>query len=228
MAWVAVVAGRSQFFICTLFFSNETRAIWYSKDYFCGNRGACIGKFRTDHGEKCFISYFVAMKIFLIGFMGSGKTHWGRLIAERLRLPFFDLDSVITEKEGKTISDIFAEKGEEYFRYREKEILEEVVINHDEFILSSGGGTPCFFNNIEFMKKNGQVIWLNTSVEVLKKRLIRERMSRPLIRSIGEAEIRAYIIRKLGERKMYYEQADVMVNEENILLEPLLELLKNE
>jgi shikimate kinase len=160
--------------------------------------------------------------------MGSGKTHWGKLLAEKLRLPFFDLDTVITQKEGKTISDIFAEKGEEYFRYREKEILEELVTGEQEFIISSGGGTPCFFNNIEFMKKNGQVIWLNTSIETLKQRLLRERLSRPLIRNIGEAELKAYIIRKLGERKMYYEQADVMVNEESILLEPLIQLLKNE
>jgi shikimate kinase len=169
-----------------------------------------------------------AMKIFLIGFMGSGKTHWGKLLSERLKVPFFDLDTVITETEGKTISEIFSEKGEEYFRYREKEILENLVARQPEFIVSSGGGTPCFFNNIEFMKKNGQVIWLNTTVETLKQRLLRERMSRPLIRNIGEAELKAYIIRKLGERKMYYEQADVMVNEESILLDPLIQLLKNE
>lgn len=169
------------------------------------------------------------MKIFLIGFMGSGKTHWGKLLAEKLQLTFFDLDTVITEKENKTISDIFADKGEEYFRYKEKDVLEELVKENENFILSSGGGTPCFFNNIKFMKKNGRVVWLNTSVEILKQRLLKERMSRPLIRNIGEDQLKAYIIRKLGERKMYYEQADVMVNEEGILLQPLIELLlKNE
>jgi shikimate kinase len=160
--------------------------------------------------------------------MGSGKTHWGNLLAEKLQVPFFDLDTVITETENKSISEIFAEKGEEFFRYREKEILEKLVSEKDDFIISSGGGTPCFFNNIEFMKKNGRVIWLNTSIEVLKKRLIRERLSRPLIRNIGEEELKAFIIRKLSERKMYYEQADVMVNEESIKLDPLVELLKNE
>ncbi|MBS1599839.1 MAG: shikimate kinase [Bacteroidetes bacterium] len=169
------------------------------------------------------------MKIFLIGFMGSGKTHWGKLLAEKLQMSFFDLDTVITEKEGKTISEIFADKGEEFFRYREKEVLEELVNNNENFILSSGGGTPCFFNNISFMKKNGRVVWLNTSVDILKQRLLKERMSRPLIKNIGEAQLKSYIIRKLGERKMYYEQADVMVNEEGILLQPLIELLlKNE
>src|SRR5271156_994519 len=105
------------------------------------------------------------MKIFLIGFMGSGKTHWGSRLAEKMQMPFFDLDSVIVQKEQKSIADIFTEKGEEYFRYLEKEILEELVLGEERFILSLGGGTPCFFNNIEFMKKHGKVIWLNTSVE---------------------------------------------------------------
>jgi shikimate kinase len=165
------------------------------------------------------------MKIFLIGFMGSGKTHWGNRLAEKMQLPFFDLDSVITQKEQKSISDIFSEKGEEYFRYLEKEVLEELVLGEERFILSLGGGTPCFFNNIEFMKKYGKVIWLNTSVDVLKQRLIRERIIRPMIKNVSEADLKSYIIRKLGERKMYYEQADLMVHEEGIQLEPLIELL---
>jgi len=166
-----------------------------------------------------------AMKIFLIGFMGSGKTHWGKLLAGKLSLDFFDLDTVITEKENKTISEIFSEFGEEYFRYKEKDLLEELVDGHESFVLSSGGGTPCFFNNIDFMKKSGRVVWLNTSVDTLKRRLLKERSSRPLIRNISEAELRAYIIRKLGERKMYYEQADVIVDEENTQLQALIELL---
>ena len=165
------------------------------------------------------------MKIFLIGFMGSGKTHWGRLLSAKLQLPFRDLDTVIVEKEQKTVAEIFAGKGEEYFRYQEKQILEEIVAEEESFILSCGGGTPCFFNNIEFMKKSGKVIWLNTSIDVLKERLLKERMSRPLIREINDEELRRYIIRKLSERRMYYQQADVTVNEENITLEELTRLL---
>ncbi len=160
--------------------------------------------------------------------MGSGKTHWGNLLAVKMDLPFFDLDTVISKTEELTISQVFSIKGEEYFRYKEKEVLEELVNDHERFILSCGGGTPCFFNNIEFMKKSGKVVWLNTSIETLKERLLKERMLRPLIRSIGDRELRTYIIRKLGERKMYYEQADMMVNEESISIEPLVELLKNE
>lgn len=165
------------------------------------------------------------MKIFLIGFMGSGKTHWGRLLAAKLKLPFRDLDTVIVEKEKKSVSEIFSGRGEEYFRYLEKQTLEEIVDEEESIILSCGGGTPCFFNNIELMKKSGKVIWLNTSIDVLKERLLKERVSRPLIREIDDNELKRYIIRKLSERKMYYQQADVMVNEENITLEELIRLL---
>jgi shikimate kinase len=165
------------------------------------------------------------MKIFLIGFMGSGKTYWGRLLSEKLKLPFFDLDSVISTTEQKTIATIFAESGEEFFRYKEKEVMEEIVNDHDQFILSCGGGTPCFFNNIEFMKKHGTVIWLNTSVNILKSRLLSERASRPLIKTIGDVELKNYIIRKLGERRMYYEQADRIINEENASLNSIVQSL---
>src|ERR1700722_16320474 len=165
------------------------------------------------------------MKIFLIGFMGSGKTHWGRQLSAKLGLAFHDLDTVIVEKEKKPVADIFGEKGEEYFRYQEKETLEELVEGKDGFILSCGGGTPCFFNNIEFMKKSGKVIWLNTSIEALQERLLRERKSRPLIREVDERDLGRYIVRKLSERRMDYQQADVTVNEESITLDELIRLL---
>ena len=165
------------------------------------------------------------MKIFLIGFMGSGKTHWGRQLSAKLNLPFYDLDTVIIEKEQRSVAEIFAEKGEEYFRYLEKGTLEAIVDGQERFILSCGGGTPCFFNNIEFMKKNGKVIWLNTSIDMLTERLTRERKSRPLISDVEEEELRRYIVRKLSERRMYYQQADVTVNEESITLDELTRLL---
>ena len=168
------------------------------------------------------------MKIFLIGFMGSGKTHWGKQLSTKLGIPFYDLDSVIVEKEKASISEIFAKKGEEYFRYQEKATLEEIVEEEESFILSCGGGTPCFFNNIEFMKKNGKVIWLNTAVDELKQRLFKERMSRPLISDVDDDGLRRYIIKKLSERRMYYQQADVTVPEESTNLEELIQLLLNE
>lgn len=155
------------------------------------------------------------MRIFLIGFMGSGKTHWGKQVAHRLQLPFFDLDEVITQSEQLTIPEIFATSGEEYFRVKEKEMLEKLVEEHSSMIVSCGGGTPCFFNNIEFMKKYGIVVWLNTHVEVLLQRLIKEKQQRPLLREIRDEDLRNYIIRKLNERRMYYEQADVVIDKED-------------
>jgi shikimate kinase len=166
------------------------------------------------------------MRIFLIGFMGSGKTHWGKQLAAHLMLPFFDLDECIIEQEKKTVAEIFSTHGEEYFRRKERTALEALSETHPSMILSCGGGTPCFFNNIGFMKKNGTVVWLNTPVESLLKRLLNEKTHRPLIKDIPDEELKTYIIRKLNERRMYYEQADVVVsNENNIALNELIQII---
>jgi shikimate kinase len=167
------------------------------------------------------------MKLFLIGFMGSGKTHWGNLLALKLSLPFFDLDKVISEKEQKSIPEIFAEKGEEYFRVVEKDCLEEIVENNNEFIISCGGGTPCFFNNIQFMKKKGTVVWLNTRVDVLVDRLLRNKDSRPLVKDLAASELKTYILKKILSRKIYYEQAQITVHEENLSVDSFAEIILN-
>ena len=157
------------------------------------------------------------MRIFLIGFMGSGKTHWGRQVAQRLKIPFYDLDEVIVAAEKRSITDIFGESGEEYFRNTEKETLERLVDENANMVVSCGGGTPCFFNNIEFMKKYGAVVWLNTHVDVLLHRLMKERLQRPLLKDIKDEDLKHYIIRKLNERRMYYEQADVIIDKEDAI-----------
>lgn len=155
------------------------------------------------------------MRVFLIGFMGSGKTHWGKQLASQLKIPFLDLDEAIAEKEKKSVTQIFAESGEEVFRMKEKETLEDLVDNHQSLVLSTGGGTPCFFNNIETMKKYGVVVWLNTHVEILLQRLMKEKATRPLIKNIADDDMKSFIVRKLNERRMYYEQADVIIDNEN-------------
>lgn len=155
------------------------------------------------------------MRVFLIGFMGSGKTHWGKQLASQLKIPFLDLDEAIAEKEKKSVTQIFAECGEEVFRMKEKETLEELVDSHQSLVLSTGGGTPCFFNNIETMKKYGVVVWLNTHVEILLQRLMKEKATRPLIKNIADDDMKSFIVRKLNERRMYYEQADVIIDNEN-------------
>jgi shikimate kinase len=162
------------------------------------------------------------MKIFLIGFMGCGKTHYGRELSQKLSIPFFDLDEKIVEHTGKPIPQIFAEQGEEQFRLLEKEVLFLLTESHETFVMSTGGGTPCFYNNIDYLKKNGTVVWFNCSIDCLHRRLIKEKEKRPLISSVSDEQLKAYIIKKSSSRKIFYQQADVIVNEDDITLEKLV------
>lgn len=167
------------------------------------------------------------MRIYLIGFMGSGKTFWGRKLSERLHIPCFDLDAVIEDTEKKSVAQLFHDDGEEYFRTRENEILQALTDEHEAMVVSTGGGTPCFFNNIDFMKQKGRVIWLNTGVDALVQRLLKQKHSRPLIKNIPDPELKAFIIKKLQDRKLYYEQADIVLDEETITIESLLKTLEH-
>lgn len=155
------------------------------------------------------------MRIFLIGFMGSGKTHWAKRLADRLKLPVFDLDLEIIQREKRNIPEIFSTSGEEYFRVTERTILEDLIDKNASMVVSCGGGTPCFLNNIELMKKYGTVVWLNTHVDVLLQRLLKEKAQRPLLKNVDDNDLKSYIVRKLNERRMYYQQADVTIDNEN-------------
>ena len=163
------------------------------------------------------------MKIFLIGFMGSGKTHWGHLLSQKLSVPFFDMDEQVVSHEGKTIVEIFAENGEEYFRMLEKNVLHIITESHDNFVMACGGGSPCYFNNIDFMNQSGTTVWINTPVDTIFKRLIEEKENRPLVKGLTDEQLKGYIIKKFADRKIYYEQADVIVDEEPVHLDKLLE-----
>ena len=163
------------------------------------------------------------MKIFLIGFMGSGKTHWGRLLSQKLSLPFFDLDEQIANAEGKTINEIFAEDGEEYFRQKEKEILHIITESHSTFVMSCGGGAPCYFNNIEYMNQSGTTVWINATIDTLFRRLLKEKEQRPLLRSLSDDQLKSFIKKKFSDRKIYYEQADMIVEDEQITLDHFIE-----
>ena len=163
------------------------------------------------------------MKIFLIGFMGSGKTYWGRLLSEKLNLPFFDLDEEIVNAENKSITEIFAREGEEYFRLKEKEVLHSIAENNTTFIMSCGGGAPCYFNNIEYMHKVGTTVWLNTSIDTLFSRLLKEKEQRPLLKNLSDDNLKLFIKKKFSDRKIYYELADMKIEDENITLEHFIE-----
>ncbi|MFZ9388091.1 MAG: shikimate kinase [Chitinophagaceae bacterium] len=163
------------------------------------------------------------MKIFLIGFMGSGKTHWGRLLSQKLGLPFFDMDEQVVAHAGKSIPEIFSEEGEEQFRIMEKEVLYMITESHESFIMACGGGSPCFFNNIDYMNQSGTTVWIDTPTEILFDRLVREKESRPLIRNLSDEQLRGFIARKFADRRIYYEQASIKVNDESLVLDDFIE-----
>lgn len=163
--------------------------------------------------------------IFLVGFMGSGKSHEGALLAAHLGLPFIDLDYWIEEQEGKTIAELFKDEGEASFRRIEALALQQVAKNliakgqsgveSDKFvgIISTGGGTPCFHGNIDWMNANGVTVWLNLPVPVLAKRLCKEKSKRPLIANLNDDELYQFIENKLEERRPYYSKSTLTIND---------------
>ena len=155
------------------------------------------------------------MKIFLSGYMGSGKSVVGSFLGQSLKIPSFDLDLEI-EKAGKmTVRDIFKEKGEIYFRRVEAKLIEKWADSDEDFIMALGGGTPCYGNNLQLLKQaeNSKMIFLKTSSTELTSRLFKEREKRPLISQLSSAEALEEFIRKhLFERNFYYNQADIIIS----------------
>ena len=163
------------------------------------------------------------MRIFLIGFMGSGKTHWGRQLSIKLGIPFFDLDEQVVNSESLTINEIFEKYGEEYFRLKEKGTLHIITESHSSFVMACGGGSPCYFNNIEYMNQSGTTVWINTPIQILFNRLLKEKEHRPLLRELTDQQLMGFIIKKFSDRKIYYEQADIIIDDEEISLDHFIE-----
>lgn len=146
--------------------------------------------------------------IFLLGYMGSGKTTVGRAVAKATGLEFIDLDHYIESRFCKSIKDIFAEKGEEGFREVERAMLSEVC-NFENVIVACGGGTPCFYDNMEVMSRAGSTVYLNASVDVLHSRLLSGRAARPLIANLDDEGLRTFIADALAKREPHYLKATV-------------------
>lgn len=146
-------------------------------------------------------------KILLCGYMGSGKTTIARLLAKASGLPYMDLDEAIEQKTGKTIPEIFRIQGEIKFRKMEHETLKEIV-EKDSFVLSLGGGTPCYAGNHLFMQREDVVsIYLKTGIGILVKRLSQQPGKRPLLEKLKNSELDEYVAQHLFERSYYYHQA---------------------
>lgn len=152
------------------------------------------------------------MKIILIGYMGSGKSTIGKSLANKLNLPFVDLDDTIEREIGVSISDFFETFGELKFRRLERQVLHKIIAEKEQMILSTGGGTPCYGDNFMLMKSsNAKVFYLKASIKTLAARLIDEKNKRPLIRSIGKQNLPEFIGKHLFERNNFYSQADQIV-----------------
>lgn len=150
------------------------------------------------------------MRIFLTGFMGSGKSYTGKRLADLMHLPYFDLDAEIESGEEKTINEIFVKENEAHFRSLERKYLEKIILQHSDVVISTGGGTPCFSENDNFMLKHGMVVFLDTDYNILAKRLQKESEHRPLLNGKSILELEDFITQKMKERLPYYQNCHVI------------------
>lgn len=168
--------------------------------------------------------------IFLCGFMGCGKTTHGRKMAKLLNMPFVDLDKFIEMKTQMTIQHIFDSEGEDAFRQMETQYLNEIIEQQENHLIALGGGTVCFNNNIDLVKNNGLLVYIEMPVKALVERLGRSKQKRPLIKKLTSEQLETFIEEKLEIRNTFYKQAHISVDGVNLnytkLKDQLLEFKK--
>ena len=171
------------------------------------------------------------MRIYLIGYMGSGKSSIGKKLATRLGYSFLDLDSVIEEEHQLSVSEIFEQKGEDSFRSLERLALHQ-TFEIEDVVVSTGGGTPIFFENMDMMKGKGLCIYLKATPEVLVSRLQRNQHLRPLIASLSQEELQLFVKKQLEERSVFYEKSEMHIEAKDltpaILYTQVLRWLENQ
>lgn len=150
------------------------------------------------------------MKIFLIGFMGSGKTTLGRRLATKLAYPFFDMDKEIESHINMSIAEYFKEYGEEAFRKVENGVLKTSKYPENA-VIATGGGAPCFYDNLDWMNKNGLTVYLSLSPKALAQRLANATDERPVLKNLKGDELEAFIAEKLKSREGFYTQAKLTI-----------------
>ncbi|MBW6480960.1 MAG: AAA family ATPase [Bacteroidales bacterium] len=164
------------------------------------------------------------MLIFLIGFMGSGKSTLGKRLAKKMSWEFMDMDNVLEEQEGMTVSKIFDEKGEAYFREAESQLLQSLDPSVNR-VVATGGGAPCHKNNMELMNEKGVTVYLRMHECSLACRLEKARAVRPLIEGLQLEELRKYIRQKLDEREPFYNKAHCIIKGENVKPDHIISLV---
>jgi shikimate kinase len=168
------------------------------------------------------------MKIILLGYMASGKSTIGKEISKKLDMNFIDLDTYISEQEKRSIPEIFKSKGEIYFRRIESIYLKELLNNEGDFVLSLGGGTPCYSNNMELIQySKATSIYIKASIPTLTARLLEEKNTRPLVADLENEKITEFVAKHLFERKFFYEEASVILNTENKSMQEIVLEIKS-
>ncbi len=166
-------------------------------------------------------------RIFLLGYMGAGKTTVGKVLSKRMNLSFIDLDYYIEGRYHKNIRDLFTEKGESAFREIEKRLLHEVS-TFEDVIISTGGGTPCFFDNMDFMLQMGTTVYLKVSIEELANRLEINKHTRPVLKDRNGEELKQFIAENLEKRKSFYEKSKIIFDAEKMMTELDIEKISDD
>lgn len=168
------------------------------------------------------------MKIVLLGYMGCGKSVIGAFLAEQLQIPFYDLDQEIEKETHNSITELFQSKGEIYFRKKENEVLKTFLTKKYDFVLSLGGGTPCYYNNHELLLQEGVFsVYLKASVDTLVSRLIKEKAQRPLLHNQDEVSLKDFINKHIFDRNFYYHQATKIVSVDDKSVEQIANEIKS-
>ena len=180
------------------------------------------------------------MIVYLLGFMGAGKSHLGKQLAEFAGSAFVDIDDLLSAKTGMTINQVFEKYGEDYFRDLEttmlKEISEKFISSeekmetgqkNDYIFIGCGGGTPCFNNNMEWMNQHGITVWLNPPIDVLFSRLKLEKDHRPLLMGLDDNQLLRFIENKLEERKIFYELSKVEFKGNDLTISNILKTIND-
>ncbi len=169
------------------------------------------------------------MKVILIGYMASGKSTIGKHLASKMLLPFIDLDDYIEAQEKTTISDIFKIKGEVYFRLKENEYLQKLLNSSNKFILSLGGGTPCYANNMELITHNINTtsFYLKASIITLVNRLKLEKEHRPLVKDLSDDDMMEFVAKHVFERQYFYNKSNIKLDINDKSIEDIVLEIEN-
>jgi shikimate kinase len=167
-----------------------------------------------------------AFKLFLIGMPGVGKSYWGAIVAQYIGLPFIDLDTLMTNSEGVSVTELFAKYGEAGFREIERKYLKQIISNKTEpSVIACGGGTPCFYDNMHLMKEAGRVVYLSADIDFLMGNLTKEENTRPLLTNKNTIRQKLEIL--YTQRKEYYHQAHYILQAKDISVATFVEILRD-